>query len=49
MTIDFLKIRRSPPHADEGGQTLENNTVTVRNRDTTKQERVKVEDHISKL
>lgn len=40
MTIDFLKIRRSPPRADEGGQTFDD-TVTIRDRDTIKQDRVK--------
>jgi len=30
-------------------ETLENNTVTVRNRDTTKQERAKIDELVSKL
>ncbi len=37
--IDFLKIRRS---FSEGGQTLEDDTVTVRDRDTTEQKRHKI-------
>lgn len=41
MTSDFLKIRRS---FSEGGQTLEDDTVTVRDRDTTRQKRLKINE-----
>lgn len=41
MTIDFLNIHRSSPHADEGGQTFDDDTITIRDRDTTQQTRVK--------